>query len=376
MAKRLIILSEPLTPPSYSPRLTSMMTYLEQEGWQCTLECEPLAANHIADVLYRTREKHFTKRLLHTYTAQDFDAVFCSTYYYFPLLTAYWISKAWNLPLIVDVRDIAEQWGKASYFTSPLPKLLGLEKPLSRIYVNRNIRLRNRILQHATAVTTVSPWHRDYLQTLTNAPVTLIYNGYDESELQPKDVPTDSFRIAFIGRLISVQLRQPQLLFEAIRNLQSKIANLQLDFYSEPQLADDLRNLAAQYGIADRVHTHAYVARADLQNVMAKASILVALGAPANLQQHGILGTKIFEAIGMEKPFMLIPSDDENLADLINETGIGIAASGAEQIQDFIIKQYQEWKQQGFTHRTIKNKKRFSRQHEAQQFAQILKSAI
>ena len=369
MAKRLLIVSEPLTPPSYSPRLTSLIHYLEQRGWKCTFESEPVATNRIADALFRQREKQFTKRLLSTYSAQDFDAVFCSTFYYFPLLTAYKISQQWHLPLIVDVRDIAEQWGKASYFTSPLPRLCGLEKILSRIYVNRNIRMRNRVLRHATAVTTVSPWHQTYLQSLTKAPVLLIYNGYDENELQPKDIKTKSFRIAYIGRIISLSLRQPQLLFQAVSELDIPV---QLDFYSEPQLADDLRQLAAQYHIENQLHLHDYIARDKIGEVMSQASILLALGAPADMQQHGILGTKVFEAIGIEKPFMLIPSDEENLAQLIRETGIGIAASNTEEIKAFITQQYNQWQQNGFTRCTIADKSRFSRNYQAQQFELVL----
>ena len=345
------------------------MHYLEQNGWQLTFECAPTTTHRFADALFRCRENRFTKRLCKTYNAQDFDAIFCSTFYYFPLRTALRLSQKWHLPLIIDMRDIAEQWGKADYFTSPLPKLLGIEKLLSRIYVHRNIRMRNRVLCHATAITTVSPWHQHYLQSLTKAPVSLIYNGYDERELQPKDIKTESFSIAYIGRLISLQLRQPHLLFQAVNELDIPI---QLDFYSEPQHADALRALAEKYHISNQLHIHDYISRDEIQNVMSRASILLALGAPAAMQQHGILGTKVFEAIGIEKPFMLIPSDEENLAQLINETNIGIAASDVETIKAFIREQYEQWQQQGFTRRTIHNKYRFSRLHEAKQFEQVL----
>lgn len=372
MAKRLLILSEPLTPPSYSPRLTSLIRYLSKRGWQCTLESEPLPAHRRADSIFRYREYNFTKRLLRTYHAQDFDAVFCSTFYYFPLLTARSISKKWHLPLIIDVRDIAEQWGQVSYFTQSLPHLFGLEKLLSRLYVARNIRMRNRVLNNATAVTTVSPWHRQFLQSISSAPVSLIYNGYDEYELQPENVATDYFCIAYIGRIISLRLRQPQLLFQAVSELQASMPNLQLAFYSEPELTDALRSLAEQYHIQDRLQLHLYVPRSEIQNIMAQASILVALGAPASTQQHGILGTKVFEAIGVEKPFMLIPTDEENLEQLIRQTDIGIASSDVEQIKDFITKQYTQWKQQGYTRCTITDKQRFSRAYQAKQFEQIL----
>ena len=132
-----------------------------------------------------------------------------------------------------------------------------------------------------------------------------------------------------MGRLISLQLRQPQLLFRAVSELDIPV---QLDFYSEPDLAEEL--------------------------------------------QHGILGTKVFEAIGIEKPFMLIPSDEENLAQLISETGIGIAASDIEEIKTFITQQYQQWQQDGYTRCTIEDKSRFSRTYQARLMEDILNTAI
>ncbi len=353
------------------------MHYLEQNGWTVTFESEPMATNRLADVLIRTREKQFTKRLAQTYKPKDFDAIYCSTYYYFPLLTALRLSKKWNLPLLVDVRDIAEQWGKTPYFTSPLPKLCGLEKILSRLYVKRNIAMRNRVLRHATAVTTVSPWHRQFLQTLTKAPISLVYNGYDENELQPRDIQTNTFSIAFIGRIISLRLRQPHLLFQAVSELiQSKqiSPNISLDFYSEPHLAQPLRTLAEQYNISAYLCLHDYIPRDEIQTVMTQTSILLALGAPASEQQHGILGTKVFEAIGIEKPFMLIPSDEDNLARLIRETNIGIAASTVTEVKSFILTKYTEWQRNGFTRLTIHNKDRFSRRRQAQETEHILTS--
>ena len=160
MAKRLLILSEPLTPPSYSPRLTSLIRYLSGRGWQCTLESEPLPAHRRADSIFRYREYNFTKRLLRTYHAQDFDAVFCSTFYYFPLLTARSISKKWHLPLIIDVRDIAYDATTENEFKNRfLPALIKrLEKySLSEIELNHDeARICKRFMQER--LTSANEW--------------------------------------------------------------------------------------------------------------------------------------------------------------------------------------------------------------------------
>ena len=346
------------------------MTYLPEDISFISHLCKK-----VADKLFYARERQFTKLLLTQFSAADFDLIFCSTFYYFPLKTAYLLSKAWNIPFVADVRDIAEQFGKTPYFTTPLPKMFGLERLIAKAYEKRCIRHRNKYLSHAAHVTTVSNWHCQCLQAQVSAPVSLIYNGYDEREMAPKDTQSSHFSIAFTGRLINLKLRQPQLLFQAVgelaRDMSPVTRNLSIDFYCEPHFAKSLTRQAKQYGAETFLHIHDFVSRQKTYQVLTQASILLALGAPASEQQHGILGTKVFEAIGVEKPFMLIPSDNDELAKLIAQTGIGIAAQNVEEIKSFLTEQYAIWQANGFTRQTVTDKHIFTRQYQARQFESI-----
>lgn len=336
------------------------------------------ALAHIADKLFLTWEKQFTRQLSHRYQPGSFDAILCSTYYYFPLLTALRLSRKWHIPFYADLRDIAEQWGTMDYFTTKLPRLGGLEKVAGKLYERRFIRLRNRILRQASAVTTVSPWHRDWLQRFTPSPVTCIYNGYDEREFAPENRKTNLFRVSFFGRIISLSLRQPHLLLQAagelLREGQIDADNFSLDFYCEPELRSSLEALAQQYGAAECLHCGAYFPRTELREHLAESSVLVALGAAAGNGQHGILGTKIFEAIGMEKPFVLVPSDQDSMAELIAQTGIGIAAEDTAQLKSFLLDQYATWQKQGFTRQPVTHKEIFSRRYQARQMEEIIEN--
>ena len=82
-------------------------------------------------------------------------------------------------------------------------------------------------------------------------------------------------------------------------------------------------------------------------------------------------GQDLNEAIGVEKPFMLIPSDNDELSELIAQTGIGIAAQSVEQIKAFLTDQYAIWQANGFTRQTVANKQIFTRQYQARQFESI-----
>lgn len=378
---RILIISDPITPPSYAPRVMSLFRYLQIAGHEVVLESGHIAQNQsrwsfIADKLWGQNDREFSQLLLHKYPEGHFDIIFCTTYYYFPLLTARCLSQAWHIPYVVDLRDIVEQWGQSYYFTTPLPHLLGLEHVAAKWYEKKNIRLRNRVMQGAKAVITISPWHQQCLQSQTTTPVHLVYNGYDEEEIHFEAQPAQVFSVAYIGRIIKLSLRQPQLLFQAVSEwLQDgKVdkTKLSLDFYAEPNKESEVRVLAAQYGVNEYLHWHAFIGRQELCATIARTSVLIALGCPRQEGQHGILGTKVFEAIGAEKPLLLVPSDEDSLANLIQETGIGCAASSVTEVKHFLQKQYEAWERNGYTHQIIQDKERFNRKAQAQQIEDIL----
>jgi len=377
---KILILSDPIVPPIGSPRMMTTCRYLKEAGHVCVMETETFPGFQnlflwCIDKLFWIRDIRFSKYILQKYSRDSFDVILCSTYYYFPILAAKLVSEKWNVPLVLDFRDIAEQFGDTSYFSTSVPHFFGLGSLMGKMYERMNIRRRNQIIRRAQIVTTISPWHREFLQKIAQAPVELVYNGFDENEIQPRFYPTNIFRISYIGRIINLKLRQPALLFEALGEMLSNgeidIEHFKLEFFSEHDFEIPVRNMAREYGIDGLLVWEKLFSREHLTEVISRSSVLLAFGRKAK-EQHGILGTKVFEAIGAEKPFLLVPSDEDSLASLIRECGIGCAARNTEEIKWFIRKQYGQWRADGYTRCTIASKNRFSRRIEAQQFETIL----
>ena len=86
--------------------------------------------------------------------------------------------------------------------------------------------------------------------------------------------------------------------------------------------------------------------------------------------------TKFFEAIGVEKPILCVHSDEGCLAQTIQETNAGVAASTVAEVKDFILHHYNQWQQQGYTHIAVNNKQQFSRQNQALQFEEIFNRVL
>lgn len=392
MNRRILILCEAIAPPAYSPRVLTLVEYLQQQGWHCEIVTEmdndqpldwdicpihsmPTYRHLVADKLFGAKEKALMRFACREVKVESFDMIFCASYYYFPLQAAAGLAKKYHLPLVVDLRDIAEQWGDVDYYTRTLTGIRWIDAIAKKVYTAGNMRQRNRVLQQATAVTTVSPWHQQTLAKYNNN-THLIYNGYDATVFVPQDKRQDQFLITYLGRLYSTQLRDPRLLFEALRQLlaEDKIdqQDIQVLFHTDPKGMQEIQALGAQYHIQDILSVQGYVPRKDILPIMHASSILLVLTTQSTSNgTHGIMGTKFFENIGVEKPILCVRSDEECLADAIEKTNAGIAATQVEQVKEFVMEKYHEWQENGYTRQAVVNKEQFTRQYEAAQFEQL-----
>ena len=397
MSKRILILCEAIAPPAFSPRILTLIEWLQNHDWQCVLiteECTEQAFhtdicptyqmpsyNHILrDKLCWGKDKALYRFAQQMVDVSSFDIIFCSSYYYFPLYAAHLLAEKYHLPLVVDLRDIAEQWGDNAYFTRKITPFKKFDYLIGKIYEHKQLRIRNLVIRHANAVTSVSPWHQKTLAQYNNNSH-LIYNGYDALVFTPKDITSDFFYITYLGKLYSTHLRDPRLLFEALRQLadEQKIDDklVKVLFHTDSNGMLQLNELGQTYNIMQMLNIHGYIPRYEILPIMHQSSILLVLTTQSTPNgTHGIMGTKFFENIGVEKPILCVRSDEECIADAIQKTNAGLAATHVEEVKQFICDKYQEWLQRGYTRQQVINKEQFTRQHEAEQFEKLFIECI
>lgn len=397
MNKRILILCEAIAPPALSPRVITLIEWLQNNGWECVLiteECAehpfhtdvclnyqmPVYTHTLLDKLYWEKDKALYQFAKQKVDISSFDIIFCSSYYYFPLYAAHLLSQEYRIPLAVDLRDIAEQWGDICYFTRTITPFKKLNYWIGKLYERRQLSRRNQILHSANIVTTVSPWHKNLLAQY-NKNTHLIYNGYDANTFMPQDIACDKFYITYLGKLYSTLLRDPRLLFESLRQLyEEELIDTKLVrvlFHTDTKGIEEIKCLGEQYQISPMLELNGYVPRQEILPIMHKSSILLVLTSKSTPNgTHGIMGTKFFENIGVEKPILCVRSDEECLADTIANTHAGLAASNIEDVKTFILEKYQEWKTRGYTRQPVINKEQFTRQHEAKQFELLFEQCI
>lgn len=362
MKLNILILADPFGKPSYAPRLRYLCNYLVEQGHHIVVYTEqfqsfdfphsyPIIEKPISyhntwqwawqslwSLLTDWRNRQFSRWVNQQVKKQDFDLIFCTTFSTFPLRAAYDIARQKKIPLITDIRDLDEQVPGAQYQSHRQ----WWAKPFSYWYKQVNICRRNHVLRKANAVTTVSPWHVDFIRSY-NSEVHLIYNGYDPAQFYAEDIPTDTFRISYIGRIYAFQ--STSLVEQALSEL--NLPNVELNIHTPDCQPIPLNHVGDE---------------------LRHSSMALVL---TNPNAKGMMTTKFFEALGCEKPVLCIPSDNGVLADTIRMTNSGLASSDLEEIKAFIFEKYQEWQQNGFTRQAVVQKKQFSREKQAQQFQQL-----
>ena len=363
MPLRILIVSDPFGKPSFAPRLRYLCNYLVEKGHYIEVYTEffqPIEFSHSYPIIEQPiayqnqwqwawqslwslltdwRNRHFSKWLKQQVKEKHFDIVFCTTFSTFPLRAAHEIAQEKQLPLFVDIRDLDEQVPGAQYQSHRQ----WWAKLFRTWYQKINIQRRNRVLRQADCISTISPWHRNFIQAF-NCNTHLIYNGFDPKQFYSEDIPNDKFLISYIGKIYE---------FQSLSLIEQAISNLQL-----PDLELN-------------IHTpdHHPLSIDKVGDEIRKSSIMLVLTNPA---AKGMMTTKFFEALGCEKPVLCIPSDEGLLAQTIIETNAGLASSQLTDIQTFIVEKYQEWKQKSYTRQMVKNKDQFSRFHQAQKFEKLL----
>lgn len=354
--KRILILTDPYGKPSFGPRLRYLCNYLVRKGYQIeviTEEFEPIPFAHdypihtirlyrnkfdwaiksLLSLLFDWKNRAFTNKVRKYTVSRPYDLVYCTTFSTFPLRAAAAVAEERHIPLHVDIRDLDEQVPGAQYQSHRA----WWTRLFRNWYRRVNIRRRNAILRRANQVTTISPWHVDFLRRY-NDQVHLIWNGYDPNAFYPEDIKVDEFVIGYFGKIYPFQ--HPEIIEQIVADMPHVrlrwVSNLSTD-----KVAEEIR----------------------------KCSILLVL---TNPDAHGMMTTKFYEALGCEKPILCIPSDEGLLADVIREKNAGLASSDPQEIRSFIETQYEVWKQQGYTRQNTIDRDQFSRERLAEQMEKLL----
>lgn len=405
-----VLIFSDLFPPAFGPRMGYLCKYIKQYGWEPTVITEYIPDKTFSflledipviyidffknkrkstwikvllqDLFFRYKDKKAYKEALKLITKQSFDLVLCSTFRTFPLHAAQKTANKAGIPLVVDLRDIIEQFAGTEYIAKPLPNLFGVEKWIASVFKRINLKQRNQVLKKADHLITISSWHVDTLKKY-NPNISLIYNGYDPDIFYPEPVNSDIFYITYTGRLTSLAMRNPDLLFQAVKKLRDDRVidpgTFCVRWYMDEPSIKTISQEAEKYDINGFMKYFEYVPATEIPGILNESAMLLILTNKADSSgPKGIMTTKFFEALAVEKPVLCVRGDEGCLEEVIHNTHAGLSAHNATEVYDYIKKYYLQWKETGYIVSNADRKaiKMFSRKEQAKQFIHIFEQVL
>lgn len=385
-----VLILADLFPPQFAPRASYLANFLaNQEDWRVTVVTEHIEQKHsgshgqifasfeekcavhrvplvpkpsvwrsLAEALWGEKGKRLERYILQHFAAKSFDVILACTYRTFPVPTAVRLAQRWHIPVVADCRDLVEQYSRNDFLPyRPFARWGWGENLLMGLLKRHFIAARTRALRKTNCVTTVSEWHRLCLQKLhPQQRVLSIANGYDEAFFRATQVRSERFRIVFTGRVLSLAMRDPSLLFEALASeaLESIVASgsVSIDWYVDEDSQRMLQQLLHSYPhqVASLNNFHSMVPFEQVPALLQEASVVLLLGnKEEKYGPHGMVTTKLFEAMAVERPILMTRSDEGVAAALLKQYGAACAAIDVESVVAFIEKYFTQWKEKGYT---------------------------
>ncbi|MCQ2310817.1 MAG: glycosyltransferase [Paludibacteraceae bacterium] len=377
----ILILSSAFQAPYLNARLRYQCDYLTQQGHQVEVYTEPwdsLDFKHkykiheignynqsyfkwllisFYSLFTNYKERKFALQVLWNIRKKHFDVIMCSTSSCFPLGAAAFLSKWLHLPLHADLYSIKEldstEYRDICWWNSPL--LYCQQK----LYIHR----RNRALRRACSVSTISQNHADFIRAI-NPHIEIINNGFDPAKFYHEDIKSETFKVCYFGYLDMMQNRT--LIHKVMRQMKDELPDIQWLFYSNEVTTD-------KFATSVRPTYHGMLPDEILGDAIRQSSVILLIH---NKEQNDWQSELFYQALGCEKPVIFTPATNGMIPEFIQRTNLGISTKSTEEFKDFIIKHYQEWQQNKFTHQEVTNKDSFDASLQAKKLEQLLLSAI
>lgn len=308
---------------------------LTNHQWRCLepdhLKCWNQSVGWVAGGICRTIARRFgidrhigwikeAERACSILSPKDVDVILASGSPFVAFRLARNLSDRLRRPYVLDYRD---PWTNNHYATRP-------PRPA-------NVREEASLLQGCAAVTIVSPsWGADLDRRYgVGAKLHVVTSGYDPSEMAAVK-PYDFGHSAIVNTgNFHLPNQSVASFLAALKHLKESFSEASEKWYFHYYggQGDHVREQADRFGLNDRIVLHGRVSRREALSAVKGANLAVVISSvydQSSLKDKGIVPGKIFEAIGLGTPVLLIAPHGNDATALMTSTGLVKSFTGSD----------------------------------------------
>lgn len=272
----------------------------------------------------------------------------------------YEIAEEFNMPLIIDFRDIWNNY-KLQENYNPTAK--------TKFFLNRQEYHVAKWMKNATLIATVSGALESEIRKFYKGKTIIISNGFEKEifESFPERPSNKKFTFSIVGTIYKQQ--DISLLIKGLKKFidDEKKQNIQLNFIGVGAISSVEQEIKESLSGFPLLITEK-IKRETALEFMKNSDVLFY---PAWRGYKGIISAKIFEYIASKRKVMIAPGDNDVIDALVKETQTGSIAFTTTEFTEQLDEFYTEWKQKGYvSHKPLTDKiNQYTRQKQAEIFA-------
>ncbi len=258
---------------------------------------------------------------------------------YFPIRLCYQIHKNFDIPYVIDFRDLPDDRVLSSHQID-FPNKLRLR--LLHPYLKKWLR-------HSLFTVSISEEFATYIAEKWQTNSYEITNGFEDEYLhqEGEDKGTNTFDVSSIGTLYEFQDLQIFLAgFTKFYKSVDQPELIRLNFIGvrpsyRKGVLEEIRS-----GVPEEVALtiEERVPKQEVAKFYGTSQVLLF---PVPLGFRGFYTGKLFEYLGNRRNILVFPDDDQVAAQLVKRTKAGEAFSTSEEISRYLIDKFTEWKREG-----------------------------
>ena len=285
------------------------------------------------------------------------------------------LSKKYCIPWVADYRDPWSQNKNRSKFIGRWSKYF--EK---------------KFTENAESVVTVSDFCKIQIETNVHKSFHIIPNGYNPDAIDAVSKvhqSSDCLRFAFVGTIYSWHPYKTVIsTFVDFIQKSKESHKIELNFFGINK-HEEIKRFAQKNNLKNFIHVYPRMDNASLLENLCKQNVMLLFN------DYSIMGTKIYDYLGLKRKILLCYSDDEDAKllkekfypikeieglsnhlqeDLINKTNSGIVVKDKNHLEHVLVDLYNEFCQNGKIECNSINIEKYSRKEGVRELAEIVHS--